>query len=293
LLKKWLREPLLHFLLIGALLFVAYGLQNDGISDQSKRIVFTQADINRLSLLWEKQRQRPPTQAELDGLIEQQVREQVFYREALALGLDQNDAIVRRRLAQKVEFISADIAAQAEPSETELTDYLVAHNDKFEIPARISFMQIYLSSERRGKQAEKDAHRLLGELRQPASKVDIKSAGDPFMMGQQLKQLTESDVSQLFGQDFASKLFALSTEGWQGPVWSAYGLHLVRIDSKTAAQQPELAAVRDKVRSEWMDQQRRALDKAFYQGLRQRYEIIIENDNHEGPGQKNTTASVR
>ncbi len=292
-LKKWLREPLLHFLLIGALLFVIYGLQNEGISDQSKRIVFTQADIDRLSLLWEKQRQRPPTQAELSGLIEQQVREQVFYREALAMGLDQNDAIVRRRLAQKVEFISADIAAQVEPSETELADYLASHHEKFEIPARISFIQIYLSADRRGKQTENDAHRLLSELRQPTSKVDIKSAGDPFMMGQQLKQLTESGVSQLFGQDFASKLFSLPTEGWQGPVWSAYGLHLVRIDSKAAAQQPELMAVRDKVRNEWMDQQRRALDKAFYQGLRQRYEIIIENDNRKSPGQNNTTASVR
>jgi len=293
LLKKWLREPLLHFLLIGALLFVAYGLQNDGISDQSKRIVFTQADINRLSLLWEKQRQRPPTQAELGGLIEQQVREQVFYREALAMGLDQNDAIVRRRLAQKVEFISADIAAQVEPSETELADYLASHSDKFEIPAHISFIQIYLSAERRGKQAEKDAHRLLGEIRQPASEVDINSAGDPFMMGQQHMQLTESGVSRLFGQDFAKKIFTLPAGGWQEPVRSGYGLHLVRIDSKTTAHQPELSAVREKVRIEWMNQQRRALDKAFYQGLRQRYEIIIESDNRSGSSQKNTTASAR
>jgi parvulin-like peptidyl-prolyl isomerase len=277
LLKKWLGEPLLHFLLIGAVLFFIYGIQNEGFVDDNKRIVISEADINRLIMLWGKKQLRPPTQAELDGLIEQQIREEVMYREALAMGLDQNDSIVRRRLAQKVEFISADLAALVEPTDEELADYLATHTDKFEVPARMSFVQLYFNTDKRGAQAEKDVLRLLDELKQTDSKVDIKIAGDPFMMGQQHDHITEYGVSRLFGKDFSKKLFTLPTGDWQGPVSSGYGLHLVRIDDKTVAQQPELKAVRDKVRNEWLAQQRRIVNKSFYQSLRQRYEIVIKN----------------
>jgi len=277
LLKKWLREPLLHFLVIGALLFVIYGLQNNGISDQSKRIVLTKSDINRLALLWEKQRQRPPTQTELEGLIEQQIREQVLYRQALAMGLDKNDSIVRRRLAQKVEFISSDLAAQIEPSETDLVDYLASHGDKFEVPGRISFVQIYLSSDKRGATVEDDASRLLQQLQKAGPAADITRFGDSFMFGQAHKQVSDFDVKRLFGNAFTKKIFTLPVGSWQGPVRSSYGLHLIRIENKTAASQPELAVVRSKVRSEWMNEQRLIVNKAFYQGLRQQYEIVIEN----------------
>ena len=281
-LKKWLREPLLHFLLIGGALFLLYGLQNQGTSNTNDRIVISKADIDRLNTLWQKKRLRPATQVELDGLIEQQIREEVMYREALAMGMDQNDAIVRRRLAQKVEFISADLAAQVEPTDEELTEYLAAHSDQFEVPARMSFVQVYFNIDRRGEQAEKDALRLLHDLKQNASKadstqVDIEAAGDPFMMGLQHENITEYGVSRLFGKDFASELFTLPSGSWQGPVSSGYGLHLVRIKNKTIAQQVELDAVREKVRSEWLAQQRRTIDADFYKSLRQRYEIVIDD----------------
>jgi len=282
LLKKWLREPLLHFLLIGGALFLLYGLQNQGTINTNDRIVISKADIDRLNTLWQKKRLRPATQVELDGLIEQQIREEVMYREALAMGMDQNDAIVRRRLAQKVEFISADLAAQVEPTDEELTEYLAAHSDQFEVPARMSFVQVYFNIDRRGEQAEKDALRLLHDLKQNASKadstqVDIEAAGDPFMMGLQHENITEYGVSRLFGKDFASKLFTLPSGSWQGPVSSGYGLHLVRIKNKTIAQQVELDTVREKVRSEWLAQQRRTIDADFYKSLRQRYEIVIDD----------------
>ena len=296
-LKKWLREPLVHFLFIGGLLFFVYSLQNDGFSDQSKRIIFTKADINRLSLMWQKQRQRPPTQVEMKGLIEQQIREQVMYREALAMGLDQNDSIVRRRLAQKVEFISADLAALIEPSEKDLAEYLAAHSDKFEIPARLSFDQIYLSTDKRGAGVEDDVARLLAKLEKAGSGTDITKYGDRFMLGQQHVRLTEHDVARLFGKDFASQLFTLAGGTWLGPIKSGYGLHLVRIDDKTAARQPELKMVQDKVRNEWMNQQRRTIDKAFYQSLRQRYEIVIEDfrliDASIDSGQREKIVSAR
>lgn len=276
-LKKWLREPLMHFLLIGAALFMLYGLQNEGFDDQNKRIVFTKADINRLVFRWEKMRQRPPTQVELNGMIEQQIREQVMYREALAMGLDKNDSIVRKRLAQKVEFISADLAEQVEPSEKDLTNYLVAHPDKFTVPGRIDFVQVYFNINKRGETAKQDASRLLAELNKHDSKIDIMLAGDPSMIGQQHEQVSEFEVGRLFGKDFAMQVFSLPVGSWQGPVLSGYGLHLLRVSKKTLAVQPELSAVRDKVRIEWMNLQRQKIDKAFYKSLRQRYEIVIDD----------------
>lgn len=274
--KKWLREPLLHFLLIGGALFLIYGLQNDGLVNQNNRIVISEADINRLITLWGKKRQRPPTQAELNGLIEQQIREEVLYREALAMGLDQNDSIVRRRLAQKVEFISADLSAQIEPTDGDLAKYLAANTELFEIPARISFVQVYLNADRRGKNLQKDAEHLLVKLEKSSAKANNAALGDPFMFGHEHAQLTPRGVSRLFGEEFTSSLFSLPISKWQGPVLSGYGLHLVRIDSKTEARQPTLADVREKVRVEWFSQQRRTMDKVFYESLRQRYDIVIE-----------------
>ena len=271
-----IREPLLHFLVIGAALFAAYDIQNDDLVENNQ-IVISEAEIDRLITLWETKRQRLPTQDELQGLIEQQIREEVMYREALAMGLDQNDSIVRRRLAQKVEFISADLAALAEPSETQLTNYLITNSEKFELPARINFVQVYINYDNHGDNIQAYANSLLNELTQADSAIDIKTIGDSLMLDQQYEQLTEQGVSRLFGNDFASELFILPVGTWQGPITSGFGLHLVLIDKKSESRLPELNAVREKVRIEWMAQQRSDMDKMFYQGLRQRYEVVIED----------------
>ena len=275
-LKKWLHEPLLHFMLIGAAIFVFYNLQTDDSVDDSNNIVISESDIDRLITLWERKWQRLPTEIELEGLIEAQIREEVLYREALAMGLDQNDTIVRRRLAQKVEFISADIASQAEPSATDLQSYLDTHADKFEVPARVSFQQVYLNADQRGVNVEQDASRLLNELAQPGSTIDVMEAGDSFMLGQQHEQLTRQGVSRLFGQQFAEKVFELPVGSWQGPVVSGYGLHLVYVDTKSEAKAVTLDEVRDKVRDEWLAQQRRKMDQVFYSELRKRYDITVQ-----------------
>ena len=281
-LKKWLREPLLHFLLIGGSLFLLYGLQNETSINDDNRIVINEADIERLITLWQKKRQRLPTQLELNGLIEQRIREEVMYREAMAMGLEHNDPIVRRRLAQKVEFISSDLAELVEPADTELSDYLDSHRERFELPARINFEQVYLNIDQHGEQLLQDAQQLLNELRKPGSQIDINTVGDPFMFGQQHSHLSAQGVSRLFGQDFANTIFSLPVGSWQGPVSSGYGVHLVRIGSKTVATLPELAAVQDKVRNEWQAEQRRQIDESFYQSLRQRYQVIIEGITEKG-----------
>jgi len=272
-----LREPLLHFLLIGAALFLFYNLQNEGSIDND-RIVISKAQINHLVMLWKKNRQRAPTQTELDSLIKQQVREEVMVREALAMGLDKNDGIIRRRLAQKIEFITSDLAALAEPSDTELSNYLSTHSEQFSLPAKIDFVQVFINPEKRGIKTDDYANGLLLKLTQKRKNNDLVVLGDSRMLGQKYEQVTEHDVSRLFGKKFANKLFTLPVGSWQGPTQSGYGLHLVRIDHKTKNQLPELNAVREKVHAEWQAQQSQDMDEVFYESLRQRYEIVIENE---------------
>lgn len=285
-----LREPLLHFLLIGTALFVAYDIQNKDFVENN-RIVISETQIDRLITLWEKKRQRLPTQDELHGLIEQQIREEVMYREALAMGIDNNDSVVRRRLAQKVEFISADLAALAEPTETDLANYLAKNNKIFEQPANVNFVQVYISYDKHGDNVQAYANSLLKELTHDDSTVDIKTFGDSLMLDQQYEQLTEHDISRLFGKGFANELFTLPVGSWQGPITSGIGLHLVRIDKKSESRLPELNTVREKVRTEWMAQQRRDMDKLFYQGLRQRYEVVIEDTVTKVAANKNSAVA--
>ena len=274
-LSTLLREPLLHFLLIGAALFLFYNLQNEGSIDNN-RIIIDEAKINHLVALWEKKRQRLPTQSELQGLIKQQVREEVMVREALAMGLDKNDSIIRRRLAQKIEFITSDLAALAEPTETELSNYLSTHSEEFSLPARIDFVQIFINPDKHGADIQQYINNLLNKLSNDGANSDITTLGDSLMLEQKHQQVTEHDVSRLFGKEFASKLFTLPVGSWQGPVQSGYGLHLVLLNNKTDNQLPELNAVREKVLAEWQAQQRQDMDKVFYESLRQRYEITIE-----------------
>ncbi|RLA42916.1 MAG: hypothetical protein DRR06_13345 [Gammaproteobacteria bacterium] len=273
--RTLLREPLLHFLLIGAALFLFYNLQNEGRID-NERIVISEAQINHLVTLWKKKRQRPPTQTELESMIQQQVREEVMVREALAMGLDKNDSIIRRRLAQKIEFITSDLATLAEPTETKLANYLEKHSDEFTLPARIDFLQIYFNPEKHEANIQEYINNLLNELSQVGENSDITKLGDPLMLEQQHEQVTEHDVTRLFGKEFASKIFTLPVGSWQGPVQSGYGFHLIILSNKTENKLPELEAVREKVRLEWQAQQRQDMDKVFYESLRQRYEITIE-----------------
>jgi len=284
---KFLSEPLLHFLLIGAALFFIYDLQNENVVDNN-RIVISEAQIDQLITLWEKKRQRLPTQVELQGMIDQQIREEVMYREALAMGLDKNDSIVRRRLAQKVEFISADLAELVEPTEAELRDYLLTHRNQFQLPAYINFEQVFIDISKHENDVEAFTNQLLNELLQAGSTADISSMGDSLLLAQQYEQQTEHNVSRLFGENFARKIFTLSAGNWQGPIQSGYGFHLVRISTKTENQQPELNMVRERVRAEWLANQRRDMDKVFYNSLRQRYEIIIKK-----PLNKNSSKNTK
>jgi len=273
---RWLKDPLFHFLLIGAGIFMLYGWQADDDATRPDQIVFTEEHIDRLINLWERKWQRLPTQQELTGLIEQQVREEVFYREALAMGLDKDDLVVRRRMSQKMEFISNDLASMAEPAATQLQIYLDQHSEKFAIPGRISYSQVYLNTSDRGEQVYSDANALLSELSKSTVDIDVSMAGDSFMGGYHFTDETGFGVGRIFGKAFAQRLFELPVGEWTGPIESGYGLHLVRIHSRTDSQAPSLEQVRDKVRVEWLAEQQRKTNDLLYAELRKRYEITIE-----------------
>jgi hypothetical protein len=273
-LKKWLKEPLIHFLFIGAMIFVVFSIANKEepvVSDN--KIVVSRAEIERLSSTWAKKMNRPPTEQELQGLIDAYIKEEVYYREALALGLDKNDTILRRRLMQKMEFLSNDLAELNQPDETELNKYFVDNQDKYKLPARISFSHVYFSWEKRQETAIEEAKRVLKDLEAPRA----PERGDRFMLEYDYAQETPADIARLFGPDFADQVFALETGTWQGPIHSSYGLHLVRISEKIEARIPEFASVIEKVRTDYVFENRQKMNKEIYERFKKRYEIVIED----------------
>ncbi len=276
--KKWLNEPLLHFLVIGALVFIVFSVvNNEEISLDGKKIVVSAGDIERLNANWSKKWNRLPTEDELEGLVDSYIREEVYYREALALGLDQDDTVLRRRLMQKMEFLSNDLAELNTPDQAALNAYFLEHKDKYELPARVSFTHIYFSFDKRSMRVLQDAENILEQIQAVSPPVvRAPDRGDPFMLQYDFTLETPFEVSRLFGQGFAEQLFQLKENGWQGPVESGYGLHLVWINEKIDARMPELASVIDKVRTDWMFEQRQKTNKAIYERFKERYEIVIE-----------------
>ncbi len=273
--KRLLKEPLLHFLLLGAVLFAAYAVLPRGGAGDLGRIVVTQGKIENLRASFSRVWQRPPSPAELDGLVQDYIRDEVLAREAMALGLDKDDTIIRRRLRQKIEFISDDIAAQSEPTDAELSAYLTAHPDAFRVEQRFTFSQVYLNPEKHGDLA-RDTAQLLAQLNQAGGKADFSALGDPFLLERQFTAAPASEVAKQFGEKFAVNLGGLVPGQWQGPVESGYGVHLVLVSERTDGRVPALADVRDAVRREWANARRLEANEKFYQELLKRYIVTIE-----------------
>jgi len=273
---KLLREPLVHFLLLGAVLFLVFGIVDDSEESSLDRIVVAAGQVAQLTEAFARTWQRPPTVEELDGLIEDHIREEVYYREAMAMGLDRDDTIVRRRMRQKLEFVTDDLVAAFDPTDEQLETYLDEHPDDFRVPSRLSFEQIYFNRERRGEQAARDAESLLAQLNASGQRIDTSAAGDTLMLPGSFDDIIENDVARHFGTEFATSLAGVPVGQWSGPLESAYGLHLVLIRGREPGVFPPFDEVRDAVQREWEATQRSAATEAFYQGLRERYEVSIE-----------------
>lgn len=291
--KKWLKEPLVHFLFIGAMIFFVFFVVNpEEAQVNARKIVISAADIERLSVNWSKSRNRPPTEDELQNLVDSYIREEVFYREALALGLDQEDTILRRRMVQKMEFLSNDLAELHTPDEIDLNEYFLGHQDRYELPARVSFTHIYFSHDKHGSDTLQLAENVLAELRNASAPLlRAPERGDPFMFQYDFTLESPFVVARMFGESFAEQLFQAKINGWQGPINSGYGLHLVRINEKVDARMPELSSVIDKVRTDWMFEKRKETNRNIYEKFKERYEIVVEMPDQ--PGVKESKAAGR
>ena len=275
--KRLLKEPLLHFLLLAAGIFLAYRLMPKSRDNgEPGNIVVTQGQIEHAAVSFAKTWQRSPTSEELEGLIRDRVREEVYCREAMALGLDKDDTVIRRRLRQKMEFVSDDIAAQTEPTEADLNAYLRAHPDAFRLEQRFTFRQVYLNPEKHGENLERDAAQLVAQLNLAGNKVDSSTLGDSFLLEHQFAAVPASEVAKQFGEKFAANLSGLVPGRWQGPVESGYGVHLVFVSERTEGRVPALVEVRDAVHREWTNARRLEANEKFYQELLKRYTVTIE-----------------
>lgn len=274
--RRLLREPLLHFLLLGAALFLLYARFGDMDTTPSReRILVDEADLSRLSQQFQRTWMRPPTRAELEGLAEDFVKEEILYREALALGLDQDDPVIRRRLRQKMEFLNADLT-ELQPTDTDLEAYLQANPEAFRRPPRFSFRQIFLNPRQSAADARQRANHLMTRLNSgPALDADLGALGDPTLLPSEMDQATTRQVSGAFGADFADALTHAEPGGWSGPYSSAYGLHLVQLTAREPGSLPTLAEVRAAVEREWDHERRQKADAHFYQALRDRYSVEI------------------
>jgi hypothetical protein len=274
--KTILREPLLHFLIAGALLFGLYSFLGSGPEIDDRRIVVTQQQIQQLKDAWEKQWRRQPGADELEHLVEEFIQEEVLYREGLALGLDSDDTIIRRRMAQKVKFLVQDLVAPGEPDEVALDNFYTENADLFRKPARLAFTHVYFSTDRRGDKAEDDARQLLDGLT-TGRVVNTSESGDAFMLQYDYKRVTYRDVAQQFGPVFAETIFELEPGAWQGPVRSSYGIHLVRVAERVEETLPSFIEVREQVREAYIDDRRRKANDEAIRRMKDRYQIVVED----------------
>ena len=262
------REPLVRFLLIGAALFAAMSLAR---SLERPTVRIEAAELDQLAAYWAAQTQRPPTKAELAGIIQDRIDEELLAREALRLGLDRDDMIVRRRLAQKMGFASDDAQA-AEPSEAELRAYYAKTAGKYAAPPHVAFRQVFFSGDRPNGGAQKAAAQAL-ERAEEGGRED--PTGDPFVFPLTYDDANLPDLTRDYGEAFVKLLATAPVGSWQGPVVSPYGWHLVKVTARRPGQASAYEAVREQVRDAYVAERRDAARAAFLRRLRQRYRVVV------------------
>ena len=276
--KKLIREPFIHFLLLGAAIFLAYHFLSARADNQPGKIVITQGDITSMVIGFSRTWQRPPTREELDGLIRDRVREEVYYREAVAMGLDRDDPVIRRRLQQKLQFVSDDVAAPAEPTDAELAEYLKTHADVFRVDRRsLPSARCISIRAKHGERLTQDIESIADSVADSKSRdVDLYSLGDIFLLEHRFEAAPTTEIARQFGDKFVAKLGDVPIGQWFGPVESGYGMHLVFVEERTDGRLPELAEVRDAVRREWTNVHRLESNEKFFQNLLKRYQVVVE-----------------
>jgi hypothetical protein len=273
---KVLSEPLFHFAVAGAILFGGYAWLNDQRAEATavEPIRISEGDVRWLKQTWSSQWLREPSADELNGLVDELLNEKLMAREAQQMGLEQDDTIIRRRLAQKLKFLVEDTAQLAAPSEAELRLFYAANSTKFETPGKLSFRQVYFNPEHR-KNPAADAIAALAEL--TAKGENDTTAGDRLLFGDSFDDADELALSGMFGADFAQEVFALEPGEWKGPIKSGYGLHLVLVTERTPTAPEPFETVRDAVRAEWRGEKQTTITREYLVELRKKYGVELDD----------------
>ena len=276
LLLKIFREPLVHFLFFGGLLFLCFQWRGGGYGVTSNHIVITPGQIEHLAVGYARTWQKTPTEAELKGLIDEYVKDEIATREAIAMGLDRDDTIIRRRLRQKLEFLAEETIQQAPTTEADLKAWMTRHPEAFHSEPQIAFRQVYINASRRGPTARADAEKLLAKVRAAGPNASVDTLGDQTMLPAQQGLAPLFDAARTFGDDFAQALMRCDVGQWRGPIESSFGLHLVLVTQKISEAPQDLAAIRPQVEREVMLERKNKELQNLYDKLLYKYTVKIE-----------------
>lgn len=285
--KRLLREPLLHFLLIGIGLFWLYSFFQPAVNDDSSRIVVTSAQKDQIIAQYKLTWMRAPSEEEFNWLIENYVRDEVYYREAIALGLDKNDGQIRKLMRQKMEFILEDLTTE-EANEETLSLFLQQYPDKFRQPALNSFQQLYLNPDKH-QDIPADAAIILQSLREGANPETL---ADPTMLPYAYRQQTQSEIARQFGDEFATEVETLVLGEWLGPIYSSYGGHIVKVSDRVLGRIPELSEIHNAVANEYLIQYKQQQKESAYEKMLENYEVVIEKTSSGNSADRSFTSSL-
>lgn len=276
---RLLREPLVHFLVGGAVLFGAYHFAHRDEATtaiDAQTIALTEDDIRQLAVSWLAQGRPQPTAEQLRSLVDQRTTEEMLFREAVALGLDRDDQIIKRRLAQKMDFLAADLATIEEPTRGQLKEWFAKNAGRFALPSHVSFRHVYFSPDKRGASAREAAVSAIKVIAgQLPDSAEVAAAGDPFMFRNLYGDSTPAQVAKEFGPEFADALFGLEARSWQGPIRSGYGWHLIWIDSIEPGRIPDFEEVEPQVKTAWLDERYREIKRVSLEEMRSRYQVTM------------------
>jgi hypothetical protein len=276
LIRKFLREPLVHFLALGAALFFLYSVVGNRNELQSEKIVVTSGKIDQIITTFSRTWQRPPSPEELNGLIEDDIREEVISREAMAMGLNKDDTIIRRRLRQKFEFLMEDAETASEPTDQDLQSWFNKNSEKNHTEPQFSFLHVYVNANRRGGEALADANTMLVHLNDPHNKIDPSEFGDQTLLPSEFSLSPSGEIAKVFGDQFVQQLEKIEVGRWSGPLQSTFGLSLVFLRERTESRDKTFEEMRDQAKREWVIARRQEIAEATYRKLREKYSIIVE-----------------
>jgi peptidyl-prolyl cis-trans isomerase C len=282
--KRILKEPLVYFFVLG---FVVFGLhsflnnENQLRDEDPFTVAVTSSDIEWIRSSFEVRMKRQPTQQELQGRINRYIRDEILFREASAMGLDERDLVIQRRLVQKLTFVFEDLAESVEPTDDELKKYLQENQEKYRIPEMITFTQVYFNPDKR-KDVTKEAENVLARLKsEQSAPEEAASLGDMIMIDTSYKERSPDEIARALGKGFSDDLFSAGEMGWQGPIASTFGLHLVYIEKRSASKMPEFENIREDVKNDFMyDRKKQVIDTA-YNAAKSRYTILVEGLPYE------------